>query len=436
MWAMPADAEALERLEAALLAEPEDLALRVRVARLMFEAGRFEEALQHCMAVLNRTPGNREALTLAVRAAGRAAERPSHPAPPADRAPGRLGPAGPAPPPTPEEGQGSELELGPGLDQAQGFRFDPVRVGVGRQQAGAALRPIDLHLGVVEQPGVTLDEVAGMPAVKRRISTGFLSPLRHAEMRRLFGRSLRGGLLLYGPPGCGKTFLARATAGELGASFLAVDLGNVLDLWLSYSEQTLHEIFELARAHAPCLLFVDELDALGRKRAQRRYSVGRKVVAQLVAELHAVGQDAEGVVVLAASARPWEADVVLREPGRFDHRLLVLPPDQEAREAILRGQLGGREVAGLGVDELAARTEGLTAAELIGLCEQAVLAADRADPAAGPTDQISGAEVERLLAVLRPVAPAWFADARDHLRYSGESAVYDELAAFLRASRD
>jgi SpoVK/Ycf46/Vps4 family AAA+-type ATPase len=279
-------------------------------------------------------------------------------------------------------------------------------------------------------------------------------------------------VLLYGPDGCGKTFVARVAAGELGASFLAVDVGRLLDLWLSYSEQTLHEIFERARANAPCVLFVDELDALGPRRAGRRYTVGRKVVAQLVAELHAVGSDTEDVVVLAASARPWDADIALRQPGRLDHRLLVLPPDHDARGAILRAglrdRLGpgpdpdaapGREGPGgqgpdLDPDELAVRTEGLTVAELLDLCDRlAEVAAEArgasasapprpgqaaAPPRAGQaaaSPPVTMADARRLLAELRPSAPAWFAAARDHLRFSGDSDAYGELAAHLRATR-
>ena len=417
MSAMSAELETLERLQAAVSAEPDNVLLRVRFASLLLEARRFEEALRHCVLVLDLAPGNKEALDLAVLAAGKVGGR-RRPSPSLLAGWVRawaLRPSGPELP-------------------ARHPRLGWSPVDASQRQPGA-LRPIDLHLGVVEQPGVTLADVRGMPLVRSRITSGFLGPLRHSEMRRLYGRSLRGGLLLYGPPGCGKTFIARATAGELGASFLAVDLGNVLDMWLSYSEQTLHEIFERARAHAPCVLFVDELDALGRKRAQRRYSVGRKVVAQLVAELHTVGQDAEDVVVLAASAQPWEADILLRQPGRFDHRLLVLPPDHEARESILRARLDGQEVAGLTLEELVVQTEGLTAAELIDLCNEALLSVAEASPAGGPLRAVTAADFRRQLAAVQPSAPAWFAAARDHLRYSGESASYEELASYLRATR-
>jgi tetratricopeptide (TPR) repeat protein len=114
-----------------------------------------------------------------------------------------------------------------------------------------------------ERATITLDDVAGMDPVKRRLQVAFLGPLRNPELRLLYGKSLRGGLLLYGPPGCGKTFIARATAGEMGAKFLSVGISDVLDMWLGESERKLHELFENARRSAPAVLFFDEVDAIG-----------------------------------------------------------------------------------------------------------------------------------------------------------------------------
>src|SRR5207249_11388275 len=115
----------------------------------------------------------------------------------------------------------------------------------------------------VQDPTVHLADVAGMDEVKARLEAAVLAPLRNPELMRLYGKSLRGGLLLYGPPGCGKTFIARALAGELGAKFLAIGLSDVLDMWFGQSEKNLHEIFGTARRNRPCALFFDEIDALG-----------------------------------------------------------------------------------------------------------------------------------------------------------------------------
>lgn len=130
----------------------------------------------------------------------------------------------------------------------------------------------------VERPSITLADVGGLDHVKERLNAAFLAPLRNPGLQRLYGKSLRGGLLLYGPPGCGKTFLARAVAGELGAKFIPVGIADILDMYIGNSEGNLHEVFQLARRSAPCVLFLDELDALGQKRSMTRNSALRTTV--------------------------------------------------------------------------------------------------------------------------------------------------------------
>ncbi|HEV2921216.1 MAG TPA: AAA family ATPase, partial [Actinomycetota bacterium] len=232
---MPVDPELLAGLRAAVEAVPDNLALRLHVATVLLEAGRPAESLEHSSAVLALVPGQHEAAELA------------------DRATAALPASVPAP---------ASYPTAPAEPQHRGATLD------------------QWVLGEVEEPRTTLADVGGMPAIKRWLATAFLSPLRDPQMRRLFGRSLRGGLLMYGPPGCGKTFLARALAGELQAGFLRIDLGHVVDMWLGYSRRSVHEIFETARASAPCLLFLDQLDAIGPRRAGRRHSIGRGVVDQ------------------------------------------------------------------------------------------------------------------------------------------------------------
>lgn len=194
-----------------------------------------------------------------------------------------------------------------------------------------------------------------MEAVRERLEVAFLAPVRNPELRRLYGKSLRGGLLLYGPPGCGKTFIARAVAGEMGAHFIVAGILEILDMRLGQSEHNLHELFMQARRNAPCVLFLDEVDALGQKRSQLRGSAAAgRIVNQLLTELDSVASDNEGLFVLAATNQPWDVDSALRRPGRFDRTVLVLPPDAPARASILQYHLRERPVEKIDLARLAA----------------------------------------------------------------------------------
>ncbi|ARC55527.1 ATP-dependent zinc metalloprotease FtsH [Frondihabitans sp. 762G35] len=198
-----------------------------------------------------------------------------------------------------------------------------------------------------------------MATVKERLRASFLEPLKNPELRRLHGKSLRGGLLLYGPLGCGKTYIAKALAGELGASFLSVGLSDILDAYIGNSEKNVHEAFQLARRQSPCVLFIDEIDAPGQRRSQTRSSALRGTVNQLLTELDGVSTTNDDVFVLAATNQPWDVEPALRRPGRFDRTLLVLPPDVEARAAIFRTHLAARPIEGINAERLAKNSAGL-----------------------------------------------------------------------------
>ncbi|MEZ6106021.1 MAG: ATP-binding protein [Pirellulaceae bacterium] len=148
----------------------------------------------------------------------------------------------------------------------------------------------------------------------------------------------RGGILMYGPPGCGKTYLARATAGEIGAGFIAVGINDVLDMWIGNSERNLNALFDQARRNRPCVLFFDEADALGSRRSDMNSGHGRQLINQFLSEMDGVDGNNEGVLVLAATNAPWHIDPAFRRPGRFDRVLFVPPPDLEGR-AEMRLQL-------------------------------------------------------------------------------------------------
>jgi SpoVK/Ycf46/Vps4 family AAA+-type ATPase len=287
-----------------------------------------------------------------------------------------------------------------------------------------------------EDPKITLADVAGMEAVKRRLNVAFLGPMKNPQLRAMYGKSLRGGLLLYGPPGCGKTFIARATAGELGARFVSVGLADVLDMYIGQSERNLHEIFEQARRHRPCVLFFDEIDALGRKRSLRRESGTRDVVNQLLAEMDSVSADNEGLFVLAATNHPWDVDTALRRPGRLDRTLLVLPPDAPAREAIVRAQCKGRPMqSDIDFRWIASHTEDYSGADMVHLVESAVENAMEESLSSGKVRPIAMNDFKRAMKDVRPSARPWFDTARNYALFSNEGGVYDDLLDYLRARK-
>jgi len=294
----------------------------------------------------------------------------------------------------------------------------------------------DQSLGIEPEDAVIrLADVGGMTEVKKRLNAAFLEPMRNPKLRALFGKSLRGGLLLYGPPGCGKTFIAKAVAGELGAKFLAVGLNDVLDMWLGKSENNVHNLFVKARQNAPCVLFFDELDGIGQKRSQLSGGGARNVVNQLLTEMDGVNSNNDGVFVLAATNAPWDVDIALRRPGRFDRTVLVLPPDEPARKSILEYHLKDRPIAGINLITLARKTEGLSGADLAYLCEAA---SERALMASVESGEVRMIDMDDLMAARREISSttgAWFASARNVVTFANTDGLYDDLVVHMKKQK-
>jgi SpoVK/Ycf46/Vps4 family AAA+-type ATPase len=271
-----------------------------------------------------------------------------------------------------------------------------------------------------------------MAEVKARLEAAFLAPLRNPELRRLYHKSLRGGLLLYGPPGCGKTFIARAVAGELGAQFMTVSFADIIDMYVGQSERNIRQLFASARKISPCVLFLDEVDAIGQKRSQLRNSAMRTAVNQLLLELDDVSSSNEGVFILGASNHPWDVDSALRRPGRFDRMLLVLPPDAAAREAVFRFHLRDRPVAGIELARLAALTDGYSAADIAHACESAAEFALLDSARSGKVRMIGQDDLVAAIGDITPSIGPWFESARNVALFANEAGAYDDLAAYLK----
>ncbi|TMQ28054.1 MAG: ATP-binding protein [Deltaproteobacteria bacterium] len=283
------------------------------------------------------------------------------------------------------------------------------------------------------QPPVTFAEVGGLDDIKGQIEKRIILPFQKPALFARFRRKPGGGILLYGPPGCGKTLLARATAGQCNARFLNVAIEDVLDMWIGESERKLHALFEQARAQTPAVMFFDELEALAGKREYTREATSSKLVSQFLSEMDGFVKNNAGVLILAATNVPWAIDPAFRRPGRFDRVLFVPPPDRAARAAILAILLAGRPTAAdIDLPVLAARTSGFSGADLENLIDTA---ADRAIAASLERNTEVPIDQRHLVAALgeiRPTTVEWLTTARNYARYANEGGQYDEVLEFLR----
>lgn len=289
--------------------------------------------------------------------------------------------------------------------------------------------PIDAPSSV---PRVTFEDIGGMESVKEQIRLNILYPMQKPEIYEAYGKRIGGGILLYGPPGCGKTHLARATAGELGANFFSLALNEILNMYVGNSEKNLAELFATARKRTPSVIFIDEVDALGAKRGALNNSAMRSVVTQFLTEMDGIDSNNEKLLVLGATNEPWNVDSALRRPGRFDRVLFIPPPDLKARAEILKLKTRNRKIdPSIPWEKLAAQTELFSGADLNQLVEQATERAVADALKSGDLRPVGMSDFQIALKERKPSTTEWLRRSRNYVNFANQDGYYDDLSQFL-----
>lgn len=289
---------------------------------------------------------------------------------------------------------------------------------------------VDSHF--LQKPTTNFDDVGGMAEVKKEIELKIIKPLEHAELYAQYGKKVGGGLLLYGPPGCGKTFIAKATAGQINANFINVSLNDILDMFIGNSEKNLHDIFELARENTPCVMFIDEIDALGAKRSDMRQSAGKNVINQFLAELDGIEANNDGILVIGATNTPWHLDSAFRRPGRFDRIIFVPPPDDKSKIEILKLKLANKPIGSIDYKAVIKHSKEFSGADIDALIDIAIEGKLEKAMLSGIPEPIETKDLVEAAKTHKASTIDWFTTAKNYALFANQSGLYNDILKYIK----
>ena len=404
-----------EDLERALLADPFNGESRAEYAGLLLTQGEAQAALAQFDIVLKQLPQHAAAQVgraRALMALGRDGEALQCYAA-ASSLPGFV----------PDEALDSR--------QSKARRAEPTRFSV--VQGGRTDNVVELVNTARER--IRFDDIAGLDDLKRTVRLQIIEPFLRPGLFAKFKKRAGGGVMLYGPPGCGKTMLARAVATECRAEFMSVGISDVLNMYIGESERNLAAIFEKARHSRPCVLFFDEIDALAFARSKAQSEHTRQVVNEFLSQLDGFGADNQEVLILAATNMPWDVDSAMKRPGRFSRQVFVPPPDEAARAHIVELKLQGVPHEGIDAKAIAAVTQHFSGADIEGLVETAKDFALEDHVTRNIERSITQQDLLRASKDARASTLDWLRTARNLVKYAGADDSYSEVERYLKAHK-
>lgn len=288
--------------------------------------------------------------------------------------------------------------------------------------------------GDADRSDVTFADVGGMDELKDEFRRRIIHPLQHPELYKTYGRKAGGGILVYGPPGCGKSLMLRAIAGETNCHCIAVGLHEIIDPYAGSSERNLHDVFAEARTHESCVLVFDEIEALATDRRKLRESQTRNLVNQFLSEMDGLLNSKSRLFIVGATNAPWQIDPAFCRPGRFDQSLFVPPPDKAGRAQIIGILAKERPIHNLNAQALAEVTEGFTGADLSWVFDRAAdISITETLRHAKPMPMSMDVLLE-VASLHQPTSQDWMEGVRPHVKRSPKSSIFGDLRKFLAAS--
>lgn len=281
---------------------------------------------------------------------------------------------------------------------------------------------------------LTFKEIGGLQPLKKQANIKIIQPFKNPELFKKFKKSAGGGILLYGAPGCGKSYFARGIAGECGASFYNIGIDEILDMYVGESEKNIKVLFDTVREDRPAIIFIDEIDALGRKRELLKHSSLTTTINTFLAQMDGVESDNENILIIGATNAPWDVDSAFKRTGRFDRTFFVPPPDEDARAEIFELYLKYLPIESINYNKLSTITHNFSGADIKGVVDRVGEKVIEEILESGDERNICEDDLLEEIQDSKATTLEWFSMAKNVVEYANDSGIYDELSEYLNNS--